>query len=143
MTFPKISRQFFDYFPKLVDTLPNFVDTFLKKQTFILNQLTVSIDSLSIFVVEDRMHFLHFFCRKNLEKVKCSSYLCTVFRNTFTHDSFTTRLALFLHDGSFVIYKKPPKKRRKHGQAKNLQDRDNGSDRSPQLSGDSLGFELL
>ena len=31
MTFPKISRQFFDYFPKLVDTLPNFVDTFLKK----------------------------------------------------------------------------------------------------------------
>ena len=31
MTFPKFSRQFFDYFPKLVDTLPNFVDTFLKK----------------------------------------------------------------------------------------------------------------
>lgn len=31
LTFPKISRQFFDYFPKLVDTLPNFVDTFLKK----------------------------------------------------------------------------------------------------------------
>ena len=31
VTFPKISRQFFDYFPKLVDTLPNFVDTFLKK----------------------------------------------------------------------------------------------------------------
>ena len=31
MSFPKISRQFFDYFPKLVDTLPNFVDTFLKK----------------------------------------------------------------------------------------------------------------
>ena len=30
-TFPKFSRQFFDYFPKLVDTLPNFVDTFLKK----------------------------------------------------------------------------------------------------------------
>ena len=55
MSFPKISRQFFDYFPKLVDTLPNFVDTFLKKQTFILNQLTVSIDSLSIFVVEDRI----------------------------------------------------------------------------------------
>ena len=27
LTFPKISRQFFDYFPKLVDTLPNFVDT--------------------------------------------------------------------------------------------------------------------
>ena len=37
MSFPKISRQFFDYFPKLVDTLPNFVDTFLKKLTFILN----------------------------------------------------------------------------------------------------------
>ena len=31
MSFPKFSRQFFDYFPKLVDTLPNFVDTFLKK----------------------------------------------------------------------------------------------------------------
>ena len=31
LTFPKISRQFFDYFPKLVDILPNFVDTFLKK----------------------------------------------------------------------------------------------------------------
>ena len=37
LTFPKISRQFFDYFPKLVDTLPNFVDTFLKKLTIILN----------------------------------------------------------------------------------------------------------
>ena len=48
-----------------------------------------------------------------------------------------------LPDGSFVIYKKPPKKRKKHGQAKDLQDRDNSSDRSPQLSGDSLGFELL
>ena len=48
-----------------------------------------------------------------------------------------------LPDGSFVINKKPPKKRKKHGQAKNLQDCDNGSDRSPQLSGDSLGFELL
>lgn len=48
-----------------------------------------------------------------------------------------------LPDGSFVIYKKPPKTRKKHGQTKNLQDRDNGSDRSPQLSGDSLGFELL
>ncbi len=31
LSFPKISRQFFDYFPKLVDTLPNFVDTFPKK----------------------------------------------------------------------------------------------------------------
>ena len=31
MTFPKICRQFLDYFPKLVDTLPNFADTFLKK----------------------------------------------------------------------------------------------------------------
>ena len=31
VTFPKFSRQFFDYFPKLVDILPNFVDTFLKK----------------------------------------------------------------------------------------------------------------
>ena len=31
LSFPKFSRQFFDYFPKLVDTLPNFVDTFLKK----------------------------------------------------------------------------------------------------------------
>ena len=31
MSFPKISRQIFDYLPKLVDTLPNFVDTFLKK----------------------------------------------------------------------------------------------------------------
>ena len=29
--FPKFSRQFFDYFPKLVDILPNFVDTFLEK----------------------------------------------------------------------------------------------------------------
>ena len=37
MTFPIFSRQFFDYFPKLVDTLPNFVDTFLKKLTIILN----------------------------------------------------------------------------------------------------------
>ena len=37
VTFPKFSRQFFDYFPKLVDTLPNFVDTFLKKLTIILN----------------------------------------------------------------------------------------------------------
>ena len=46
MTFPKISRQFFDYFPKLVDTLPNFVDTFLKKQTIILNQLTVPIATM-------------------------------------------------------------------------------------------------
>ena len=27
LIFPKISRQFYDYFPKLVDTLPNFVDT--------------------------------------------------------------------------------------------------------------------
>ena len=25
VTFPKFSRQFFDYFPKLVDNLPNFV----------------------------------------------------------------------------------------------------------------------
>ncbi len=40
VSFPKFSRQFFDYFPKLVDTLPNFVDTFLKKFTVVLNLLT-------------------------------------------------------------------------------------------------------
>ena len=60
-----------------------------------------------------------------------------------------------LPDGSFRAYVRKDhmerflsqlqtiNERRNHGQAKNLQDRDHGSDRSPQLSGDSLGFELL
>ena len=60
-----------------------------------------------------------------------------------------------LPDGSFRAYVRKDhmerfltqlqtiNERRKHGQTKNLQDRDNGSDSSPQLSGDSLGFEFL
>ena len=54
VSFPKFSRQFFDYFPKIIDTRPKIVDTFLKTLTIILNLLTLPVDSLSICVVEDR-----------------------------------------------------------------------------------------
>ena len=54
VSFPKFSRQFLTYFPKIIDTRPKIVDTFLKTLTIILNWLTLPVDSLSIVVVEDR-----------------------------------------------------------------------------------------
>ena len=54
LSFPKFSRQFLIYFPKIIDTRPKIVDTFLKTLTIILNWLTLPVDSLSIAVVEDR-----------------------------------------------------------------------------------------
>jgi len=54
VTFPKISRQFFDYFPKLVDTLPNF-DT-KQFQTISNNEKSAVFALFS--------YFFAFFCQK-------------------------------------------------------------------------------